>query len=91
MYRMSYESFDKFCGFIKPFMPKDKIVSRRRTGKGKIVSRRRTGKGGFTTEICLHCLLRWLAGGSYLDNRISVGISMASFYKIVHRTIDANL
>ena len=44
-----------------------------------------------TTEIALHCLLRWLAGGSYLDIRLSAGISTPSFFRIVHLCMDAIL
>jgi len=35
----------------------------------------RTGKDFVTVVIKLHCLLRWLAGGSYLDIKLSAGIS----------------
>jgi hypothetical protein len=49
------------------------------------MSETRTGKGLITTEIALHCLLRWLGGGSYLDIRLCAGISIATFYNSVHR------
>ena len=39
----------------------------------------------------LHCLLRWLIGGSYLDIRLSAGISLAKFYSCVYSCIDAIL
>lgn len=39
----------------------------------------------------LHCLLRWLAGGSYLDIQLCVGISLASFYRCIYKCIDAIL
>ena len=69
MYRMEYRSFKKLCTIIS----------------GKILvndemARVRTGKEGVTVEIMLHCLLRWLAGGSYIDIRLSAGISPAYFY-----------
>ena len=37
----------------------------------------------------LHALLRWAAGGSYLDIRLTLGISKNSFYRIAHECIDA--
>ena len=43
--------------------------------------------GLITTEIALHCALRWLAGGSYIDVRLTARISRASFYEYAHRCI----
>ena len=51
----------------------------------------RTSKGPITVEIMLHCLLRWLGGGSYLDIRLCIGISPTSFYRCIHKCIDAIL
>ncbi len=51
----------------------------------------RTGKHPTVTEVALHCLLRWLAGGSHLNIQISVGISTTSFYACIHKCIDAIL
>ena len=48
---------------------------------------RRTGKEGITVAIMLHCLLRWLAGDSYIDIRLSAGISPAYFYTSVYKCI----
>jgi len=39
----------------------------------------------------LHCLLKWLGGGSYLDMRLSAGISKAEFYSCKYKCIDAIL
>jgi len=52
---------------------------------------RRTAKEGITIEIMLHCLLRWLADGSYIDIRLSAGISPANFYTSVYKCMDAIL
>jgi len=43
----------------------------------------RTGKDSVTVEIMLHFLLRWFAGGSYLDIKLSAGISKAAFYNYI--------
>ena len=67
-YRMEHSKFMKLCDTISP-----KIVVNDK------MSRVRTGKDAITVEIMLHCLLRWLSGGSYLDIRLSAGISPAKF------------
>jgi len=68
MYGMEYSSFMKLCTIISPkILVNDKMAQHR------------TGKEGITIEIMLHCLLRWLAGCSYLDIRLSAGISPAHF------------
>jgi hypothetical protein len=80
MYRMSHEAFVKLCSYIDSYCRVDPIMSIRRSTKGPIV-----------TEIALHCLLRWLGGGSYLDIRISAGISVSSFYVCIHKCMNAIL
>jgi len=55
------------------------------------MSRRRTGKDPVTVEMMLHCLLRWLAGGSYHDIKLSTGISQAAFYHYIYNCMDAIL
>jgi hypothetical protein len=59
MYRMSHGSFTKLCSILHPHLTINAEMSSFRTKKGPI-----------TTEIALHCLLRWIAGGSYLDIRL---------------------
>jgi hypothetical protein len=78
MYRMKYESFNKLLIIIKPYLKTDSKMSMIRTGKTPI-----------TPEIYLHCLIRWLSGGSYLDIRLTGGISVPSFYRIIHNCMDA--
>jgi hypothetical protein len=80
MYRMSQPSFLKLCNMIRPLLQINEVMSRRCTGKGPI-----------TAEMALHCLLRFLSGGSPLDARLCVGISIPSFYRIVFRCVDAIL
>jgi len=41
-----------------------------------------------TFEIMMHCLLRCLAGGSYLDIKLSAGISKAEFYNYIYKCMD---
>jgi len=52
------------------------------------MSRHRTGNSSVTVEILLHCLLRWLAGGSYLDIKLRSGINKPAFYKYIYKCID---
>ncbi len=56
MYRMEISSFNKLCSWLEPFLRVDPVISGVRTGKAVI-----------TVEAAVHCLIRWLAGGSYLD------------------------
>lgn len=77
LYRMSYEAFSQMCDIIRPNIEVNEEMSMRRTGKPAII-----------TEIGLHCLLRWLAGGSYHDIRMTAGISHSSFYRIMYKIVD---
>ena len=78
LYRMEYSTFGKLCDIISPKILVYDEMSRHRTGKE-------------TVEIMLHCLLRWLDGGSYLGTRLSAGISPAKFYSCIYKCIDAIL
>ena len=82
MYRLQPQTFAKLCSILDPFLRKDVVKACNRSG---------SNKGPITTEIALHCLLRWLGGGSYLDIRMSVGISIPSFYRVLHLCMDAIL
>eukprot|EP00186_Timspurckia_oligopyrenoides_P001328 CAMPEP_0182451238 /NCGR_PEP_ID=MMETSP1172-20130603/43609_1 /TAXON_ID=708627 /ORGANISM="Timspurckia oligopyrenoides, Strain CCMP3278" /LENGTH=363 /DNA_ID=CAMNT_0024648991 /DNA_START=1602 /DNA_END=2693 /DNA_ORIENTATION=+ len=42
-------------------------------------------------HVVLHCTLRWLAGASYLDARLSAGLSRSGFYMCVKRGMEAIL
>jgi hypothetical protein len=70
MYRMDYSSFMELVEIVRPNLTVDEVMSRVRAGNQPIIP-----------EISLHCLLRWFAGGSYLDIRVSVGISVRTFYR----------
>ena len=41
-----------------------------------------------TPEIRLHCLIRFFAGGSYLDTCSSTGISKSGYYRVIWETSD---
>ena len=79
-YRMNLASFNKLCSWLDPFLRVDEFMSGVCTGKDAIV-----------TEIMVHCVFRWLAGGSHLDIRITAGISVPSFYTCIHKCIQAIL
>lgn len=72
--RMSLDSFYKLLGYVK----KDLLVN-------ELQANRRGG--AISPEICLFCTIRWLAGGSYLDIYSITGVSTASFYRVVYKTI----
>ena len=74
--RMSKQSFDKLLSYIYD----DLVVNANQAyWRG----------GAIIPELCLYCTLRWLAGGSYLDICDIAGISQASFYRVVWKTITA--
>jgi hypothetical protein len=64
-YRMSYSSFQKLLTMLWPSLSVNCEQSRRRT----------SGLESIYAEIVLHCTLRFLAGGSYLDIMCNAGIS----------------
>ena len=70
MYRMSYCSFCNLVHIIDPIFFEKSL----NTWNIEII-----------TEIKLHCVLRWLAGGSYLDIEIINYISDSTFYKTINR------
>jgi hypothetical protein len=74
--RMSHASFSKLLSYIRPELEVDLLQSSRR-GQSII------------PEIRLYCTLRWLAGGSYSDIYMFVGISKPSFYRVCWQTIKA--
>lgn len=81
LYRMQHSSFLKLCSLLDPFLTTNEKMSKLRT----------EGKGLITTEIILHCLLRYLSGGSHLDIRLSAGISVPTFYVCIHKSMQAVL
>ena len=83
LYRVQPQTFATLCSLIHPFLQKDSIKAINRSGCAT--------KGPITTEIALHCLLRWLGGGSYLDIRLSAGIGRSSFFRIIHECMEAIL
>ena len=74
--RMSKPSFDKLLSYMRDHLLINETQARKRGG-------------GIVPELCLYCTIRWLAGGSYLDICDVAGISKASFYQVVWRTITA--
>jgi hypothetical protein len=75
-YRMDVESFELLLELLRADMEVSTELASR------------TSVGPILPEIRLHCLIRFLAGGSYLDICERVGISTASFYQIVWETCD---
>jgi len=79
MYRMSYTSFKKLLHLLEPYLQVNE-------GQG---SRRTSGNGHLTPELILHCLIRYMAGGSHHDIRVLAGLPKSSFFYCLHRGIDA--
>jgi hypothetical protein len=74
--RMDQQSFVKLLNYIQHDLMVNEVMAQPRGG-------------AIIPEICLFCTLRWLAGGSYLDVCDIAGISKASFYRVVWKTIHA--
>jgi DDE superfamily endonuclease len=72
--RMPLSSFYKLLSYIKEGLVVD---------ESKAIGR----SGAILPELCLFCTLRWLAGGSYLDIFTITGVSIASFYRVIYRTL----
>ena len=79
-HRMSLSSFNKLCNLLRPSIQVNNEMSTRRTGEDPI-----------SPEMMLHCLIRYLAGGSLRDIRHVVRISTKSFYRVVYKCVDAIL
>eukprot|EP00918_Siedleckia_nematoides_P047149 GHVU01103302.1.p1 GENE.GHVU01103302.1~~GHVU01103302.1.p1 ORF type:complete len:437 (+),score=23.73 GHVU01103302.1:149-1459(+) len=72
-YRMPLHAWLLLRALIDPFLQRDSVMA--------WVACQRTP---IDSTVILHCLLRWLAGGSYQDIKWSAGISVRSFYRAVH-------
>jgi hypothetical protein len=79
-YRMSLDSFTNLCTLLHPLIIIDPIMSTVRTTKATI-----------STEIIVSSFLRWIGGASYLDLRTTCGISITSFYRVIHLCVSAIL
>jgi DDE superfamily endonuclease len=74
--RMEKHSFDKLVMLVEDQLSVDHRAAAKRGGV-------------IIPEICIYCTLRYLAGGSYLDIADIAGISQASLYRVVWKTITA--
>jgi hypothetical protein len=74
--RMTLTSFTKLLGYIRDSLLVDSDMAS-------------LCGGVIVPEIQLYCTLWYIAGGSYSDIKFFTGISTASFYRVVWRTIRA--
>jgi hypothetical protein len=79
MYRMSYTSFKKLLALLKPYLLVNERQGNCRTGRN----------GPLTPELILHCLIRYMAGGSHHDIRVLAGLPISPFLYYLHRGMDA--
>ena len=79
-YRMNKEMFSNLVKMLTPYVDYNPKYAKRANGLGD-----------YTVEIIIHCTIRWLAGGSYLDIKLITGISIPGFYHIIHKGMDAIL
>ena len=73
---MSHDSFNKLLSAIQQDLEVDREMAELRGG-------------AILPEICLYVCLRYLAGGSYSDIKYFTGISSASFYRVLWKTMRA--
>jgi hypothetical protein len=74
--RMERTSFEKLLSYIYAELIVKEAMANNRGGP-------------IIPELCLYCTLRYLAGGSYLDICDIAGISTASFYRVIWKTLSA--
>jgi hypothetical protein len=79
MYHMQYGSFCELVRLLSPFL----MVSEKQG--------RNQSQGGdhIYVELIVHVLLRYLAGGSFHDIRVTAGLSKSSFFSCLHRGVNA--
>ena len=78
MYRMSPESFDILTEMLRSSLEGNATKAYARSAAGPVIP-----------EIRLHCLIRYLAGGSYLDICALVSMPHSTFYYSVWKTMEA--
>lgn len=78
-YRMTYDAFNKLVDYLRDALSHNNEMAAVRSGNDGII----------IPELRVHCLIRFFAGGSYLDICVSTGIDPSYFYKIVWETSDA--
>ena len=74
--RMLHDSFNKLISAIQKDLEVDREMAK-------------LWGGAILPEICQYVCLRYLAGGSYSDIKYFTGISSASFYRVLWKTIRA--
>jgi hypothetical protein len=78
MYRMSPEAFQTLTEMLRSSLEVNKTKAYARSEAGPILP-----------KIRLHCLIRYLAGGSFLDICALVSMSHSTFYYSLRKTMDA--
>ena len=78
MYRMELDHFELLLSLLREQLQVNEVMALNRSPAGAIIP-----------ELRLHCLLRWLAGGSYLDIVSQVNMHPSTFYPILWATCAA--
>jgi len=79
MYRMSHISFCKLLHLLLSYLKVNQHQG----------CRHRCGMCYISPELILHCLIRYMAGGSHHDIHVLFGLPKSSFFYCLHRAIDA--
>ena len=78
VYRMAHEPFQRLVDMVRNDLQVNHDMSFRRTGTMPIIP-----------EIIMHCLIRYMAGGSYIDIRLVVDVSITAFYNCIRIAMKA--
>lgn len=78
-YRMQYESFCELVRLLSPSLMVSVKQGRNRNQGGDHVY----------VELIVHVMLRYLAGGSYHDIRVTAGLAKSTFFSCLHRGVKA--
>ena len=75
---MAHEPFQRLVDMVRNDLQVNHDMSFRRTGTMPIIP-----------EIIMHCLIRYMAGGSYIDIRLVVDVSITAFYNCIRIAMKA--
>jgi hypothetical protein len=78
VYRMTHKSFQHLVDMVHSDLTVNHDMSYRRTGTMPIIP-----------EIIMHCLIRYMSGGSYIDICLLVDVSITAFYNCVRTAMKA--
>ena len=90
MFRMDPPTFAYLVGALSPRIDRNFVQAERAGGYIPCFVSVRTIKGIIISpELRVAMTIRWLAGGSYLDLKVHMGVATSTFYNIAEDVCDA--